>query len=190
MLQKTSLDGDRVDTSSDGLRVLLEREAVERKVFELAQQISMDFAGQSPVIVGILTGAAQFLIDLLRAMPDEFTRDVEYDFVNLNSYTGTRSSRRPIISSSFGVDITGRDVLLVDGIVDTGHTIAETTALVWEHGPASVKTCIFLNKPVRRQVEVPLDYVGFSIEDVFVVGYGMDFDQRYRALPYIGVIEN
>ena len=156
---------------------------------ELGHRISCDFEAGPPVLIGILTGAAQFAIDLLRAMPAEFARDIEYDFIKVSSYRGRESTGRPQVAESTAVELAGRQVLLVDGVVDTGGTMQAAIASIEAHGPSSIHTCALLDKPGSRRVPVRLDYVGYTIGDLFVVGYGMDFSQRYRALPCIGVLQ-
>ena len=171
------------------IRPLIKASDVNARVRELAERISIDFAGQQLVIVGILAGAVQFMTDLVRAMPEDFSIGLEYDFVDLNSYNGTQSTGMPTISSNLSIEVADRGVLLVDGIVDTGNTMQTAISLINDADACFIKTCTFLDKQARRTVPVVLDYVGYEIEDVFVVGYGMDYSQRYRALPYIGTID-
>lgn len=174
---------------TDGIRILFDAGEVEGRVGELARRISGDFGGGPPVLIGILTGAAQFVIDLLRAMPAEFAREVEYDFIKISSYHGRESTGSPRVAESTAVELEGRQVLLVDGIVDTGGTMQAAIAAVQVHSPSSIHTCALIDKPEKRRVPVRLDYVGYTIGDLFVVGYGMDYRQRYRALPCIGVLD-
>ncbi len=173
----------------DGPRVLFDTAEIERRVGELARRISGDFEAGPPVLIGILTGAARFAIDLMRAMPPEFARDVEYDFIKISSYSGRESTGQPQVAESTTVELTERPVLLVDGIVDTGETMQAAIAAIQAHGPLSIHTCALIDKPERRRVSVRLDYVGYTIGDLFVIGYGMDYCQRYRALPCIGVLD-
>ena len=176
-------------TGADGIRVLFDAGEVERRVGELARRISDDFDAGPPVLVGILTGAAQLMIDLLKAMPAEFARYVEYDFIKISSYHGRESTGRPQVAESTAVELGGRQVLLVDGIVDTGGTMQAAIAALQAHSPSSIHTCALIDKPEKRRVPVRLDYVGYTIGDLFVVGYGMDYCQRYRALRCIGVLD-
>ena len=185
---KTS-DIPKEEIGADGIRVLFDAEEVERRVGELARRISRDFVARPPVLVGILTGAAQFAIDLLRAMPLEFARDLEYDFIKVSSYRGRESTGHPQVAESFAVELAGRQVLLVDGIVDTGGTMQAAIAAVKAYTPSSIHTCTLIDKPQKRQMHVRLDYVGYTIGDLFVVGYGMDYCQRYRALAWVGVLD-
>ena len=174
---------------AEGIRILFEPGEVERRVGELARRISGDFGRRPPVLIGILTGAAQFVIDLLKAMPPEFARDVEYDFIKISSYHGRESTGSPQVTGATAVELAGRQVLLVDGIVDTGGTMQAAIAAVQAQAPSSIHTCALIDKPEKRRVPVRLDYVGYTIGDLFVVGYGMDYCQRYRALPCIGVLD-
>ena len=182
-------DSPEAAIGAEGIRVLFDAAEVERRVGELARRISGDFEGGPPVLIGILTGAAQFAIDLMRAMPAEFARDVEYDFIKIRSYRGRESTGKPQVAEATAVELAERQVLLVDGIVDTGGTMQAAIAAIQAHGPSSIHTCALIDKPGRRRVPVRLDYVGYTIGDLFVIGYGMDFCQRYRALPCIGVLD-
>ena len=182
-------DSPEAAIGAEGIRVLFDAAEVERRVGELARRISGDFEAGPPVLIGILTGAAQFAIDLVRAMPAEFARDVEYDFIKISSYRGRESTGRPQVAESTAVELAERPVLLVDGIVDTGGTMQAAIAAIQAHGPSSIHTCALIDKPKGRLVPVRLDYVGYTIGDLFVIGYGMDLCQRYRALPCIGVLD-
>ena len=141
-------------------------------------------------VIGILTGAVRFMMDLLSNMPDEFARNVDYDFIGVSSYAGSQSLGEVTIRSEPAVDLRRRHVLLVDGIVDTGLTLHRVLSCIRARSPESVKVCALLDKTTRRQRDVPVDYCGFSVGDEFVVGYGMDFEHGYRSLPYIGVLDS
>jgi hypoxanthine phosphoribosyltransferase len=137
-------------------------------------------------VVGVLRGAFIFMADLVRALP----RDTRCDFLAVRSYgAATETSGVVEIRHDLSLPITGRHVLLIEDIVDTGLTLRHLLQLLATRSPASLHTCALLNKPSRRRVEVPVDFVGFEVPDSFVVGYGLDFDQRYRNLPYIGIID-
>jgi hypoxanthine phosphoribosyltransferase len=159
-----------------------------RRVREMAAEIVVDYH-EPPLMVGILNGAVQFMMDLIAALPTPFAAAMQYDFVDLSSYVGKESSGEVKLSKDLAIEVYGRDVLLVDGIVDTGMTIEVLLAHLTERGAHSIKVCALLDKPSRRRCVVPVNYKGFVIDDVFVVGYGMDFAQSYRALPYVGVFE-
>ncbi len=170
------------------VQVLIDRERVRRRVVQLAGQLAADYAESPPLVVGILNGAARFMMELLACLPEAFARQVEYDFVSISSYAGGQSQGKVQLAKDVGVDLAGREVLVVDGIVDTGLTLEFVLARFRERQPRSLKVCALLDKAARRRHPVPVHYRGFAIEDVFVVGYGMDYDQRYRALDYIGVL--
>lgn len=172
-----------------GVRVLLDATSVEERIGQLAAQIAID-APVPPIVLGILNGAAPFMMALLRALPARYGALVDWDFVDASSYQGTQSSGQVKVDRMPKMALTGRSVLLVDGIIDTGHTVRAVLAHLDGLGVTQTRVATLLDKPSRRQVAVTVDYRGFEIEDVFVVGYGMDWDQRYRNLPYIGVVED
>ncbi len=167
-------------------RVLVDGEQVQRRVAELGQAISNDYQGKDLVLVCVLKGGVAFLTDLMR----QITIPHEIDFMAISSYgVGQRESTGAVrLLMDLKVDITGRDVLIVEDIVDTGQTMDYLLRQFWARNPASLRVCTLLNKPSRRLIEVPLDYVGFDIPDEFVLGYGLDFDEKYRNLPYVGVL--
>jgi hypoxanthine phosphoribosyltransferase len=160
-------------------------ETIQEKVKELAQQLNKDYEGKNPVMVCILNGAFVFAADLVRHL----TFQPEIIFARFSSYDGMVSTG--VVKELLGVNanLLARDVIIVEDIVDTGNTLS-TLRDIFEHRKSkSVKICSLLDKPDRREVEVDIDYVGFSVPDKFIVGYGLDWDQRYRNLPYIGVVE-
>jgi len=167
------------------VKPLIEPLAIQQRVQELAAQIARDYAGPV-VLVGILTGAARFMMDLLAALPESVCDRIDYDFIGAASYAGQKSTGEIRITLETAVELQGRDVLLVDGIADSGLTLSRVRRYVEDKSPRSVKTCVLLDKPARRLYEIKLDYVGFQIEDIFVVGYGLDADQHGRSLHYIG----
>lgn len=163
-------------------KLLLSREKIARRVGELADQISRDYAGQDLLLVGILKGAFIFLADLVRAL--EFP--VEVDFVRLMSYgAGTETSGEVHITKDVEVPLKGRQVLVVEDIVDAGLTLDFLLGHLASYQPASLKICCLIDKRERRQVEVPLDYVGFTVAKGFLVGYGLDCGEKLRTLPDI-----
>lgn len=168
-------------------RVLIPTERIEQKVTELAAAISRDYAARQPLLlIGVLKGSFIFLADLSRRI----TIPHRVDFIALSSYgKGTRSSGEVRLVMDLRQPISGMQVLIVEDIVDTGHTLAYLTQLLGARKPASLKICTLVHKPSRREVEVPLDYVGFDIPDKWVVGYGLDYADQYRTLPYIGYVE-
>lgn len=166
--------------------VLFSRAEIEGKVCELAGKISADYEGRDLIVIGILKGAFIFMADLIRNMSIPTT----VDFVRLASYgSGTESSGRITVSKNIETSITGKDVLVVEDIVDTGLTLSYLVELLKESKPNSLRVCAFLDKRMKRKVPFEADYVGFSMDDGFVVGYGLDFDERYRYLPDVYVIK-
>jgi len=164
---------------------LLTTKQIQSKVKELAEKISNDYARKNILTVGILRGAFMFLPDLVRAIKVPLT----VDFIMASSYIKTSTTGEVKIHCDIREDISDRDVLLVDDIIDTGITINYVRERILARGPNSLKTCVFLDKKEKRLVDVPLDYVGFEIPDVFVVGYGLDYDNQFRNLPYISVFK-
>ncbi len=163
--------------------VLIPEADVRARVRALGEQIARDYAGRSLVVVGVLKGSFIFLADLVRAIDLPLT----VDFIGISSYQGTSSTGVVQITSDLGRPIEGKDVLLVEDIVDTGLTMRYLLENLATRGPASLKVCALLEKPTRARVNVPIDYRGFVIGDEFVVGYGLDRDGRMRNLPFVGV---
>ncbi len=161
---------------------VLSRAEIARKVKALAQRISEDYAGKEPIVIGVLKGGFVFLADLIR----ELTIPVQVDFVRLASYgSNTTSSGTIQVTKETELDIRDRDVLIVEDIIDSGLTIAHLVEHLKSFSPKSVKVCTFVDKTERREVQVPIDYAGLMVEHGFLVGYGLDFDEKYRALPAI-----
>lgn len=167
-------------------RVLIAQEALKDRISELGLEISADYAGKDLVLVCVLKGGITFLTDLMR----EITIPHEVDFLAISSYgVGQRESTGAVrLVMDLKGDIAGRDVLIVEDIVDSGQTMGYLLRLFWARKPASLRVCTLLNKPSRRTEDVPLDYVGFDIPDEFVLGYGLDLDEKYRNLPYVAVL--
>ena len=174
---------------ADGLALLISEEELRSAVGELAQQIDRDYASTGLVLVCVLKGATIFTSDLLRQLRASVHR---LEFLRASSYgSGTESSGSVRVETSISEGaIAGRHVLIVDDIADTGHTCIAVSKLLNEMGPASLRYCTLLDKPDRREVDVQYDYVGFTIPNHFVVGYGMDLDERYRGLPAIYYFPN
>lgn len=179
----------RVDAHSkpaSRVRVLLDEDAIAQRVAELGAQLSHDYAGRRPLLIAVLKGAAIFLADLVRAMEI----DLEIDFISLTSYgMGTTSSGKVHLVHDLRDNIEGRDVILVEGVVDTGHSVRFVLELLSQRRPRSLKVCTLLDKVPCRRVPVPVDYCGFKIGNEFVIGYGMDAAETYRQLPFVGVVE-
>jgi hypoxanthine phosphoribosyltransferase len=166
--------------------VLIEEDALRERVAELGAEISADYAGRDLLLVGVLKGAVFFMADLMRAI------DVhcEVDFMAISSYgASTDSSGVVRILKDLDTAIEGRNVLVVEDIIDSGLTLSYLMRNLRARKPASLEVCTLLTKPERREVDVPVRYVGFEIPNKFVIGYGLDFDQRYRNLPYVGVLD-
>lgn len=167
------------------VEVMLSAEDIAKRVRELGEEISRDFVDKDLVVVGILKGAVIFMSDLVR----EIKVPLEIDFMATSSYgASTKSSGVVQLLKDLDTAIEGRDVLVVEDIIDSGLTLSYLSQLLQSRKPASVRTAVLLDKPDRRQTDLVPDYVGFSIPDKFVIGYGLDFNHKYRELPYIGVV--
>lgn len=165
------------------VEVLISREKVEERIKELAKEIEKDYAGKELVCVGLLKGSVMFMADLIKAVD----LDLRIDFMKVSSYgSGTNSTGVVKILKDVDVDLAEKDVLIVEDIIDTGLTILNVKDFLSKKNPKSVKVCTLLDKPSRRVVEVKGEYVGFEIPDEFVVGYGLDLDEKYRNLPFVG----
>ena len=167
------------------MTTLITEAALQARVKEVAAEIRRD-AGSDPILLlGVLKGAFMFMADLMR----QIDGDVTCDFISVSSYVGTTSSGEVQIRKDVDSPLEGRTVIIVEDIVDTGLTLQYLQGILQKRKPRSLKTACLLSKPSRRKATVPVDYIGFEIEDKFVVGYGLDFNEQYRNLPYIGVVE-
>lgn len=167
-------------------RVLLTEEEIHNRIAELGKKLTEEYQGKNPVFIGILKGVVVFFADMIRAIPIES----QIDFMCVSSYgNGTESTGIINVKKDISVDIAGRHVVILEDILDTGLTLAHTIRYLQSKKPASLKICTLLDKPARRKSEVQADYVGFTIPDLFVVGYGLDFQERYRNLPYVGILK-
>lgn len=167
--------------------ILLTEEQIAAKVRELGARISVDYAGRRVTLVSVLKGSLPFMADLMRAIDIP----VRIDLMEVSSYGGsaTESSGLVRILKDLSASIADEDVLIVEDIIDTGLTLNYLLRYLWERNPASIRVCCLLDKPARRLAEIPIDYIGFTIPDRFVIGYGLDYNERYRNLPYIGVLK-
>jgi len=173
--------------SPDSLEVLITEEEVGRLVKRLAGEISEDFRDKYPLLLGILKGSFVFMADLVRLIEIP----VEVDFIRLSSYGSAKvSSGKVRVVHGLNSEVKGRDVVIIDDIVDTGLATSFVIGYLHRRKPASVRVCALLDKPTRRKVDVPIDYLGVKIPDRFVVGYGLDCDERFRDLPDIRVVED
>ena len=165
--------------------VLLSGEQIQARVAELGAKLAADYAGRDPVLVSVLKGSIIFLADLVRAMPIPLS----IDLMEVSSYgAATESSGQVRIIKDLSTSIAGREVVVVEDIIDTGLTLNYLLRYLHDKGPASIRICCLLDKPARRLAEIEIDYRGFTIPDRFVIGYGLDYGERYRNLPYIGVL--
>lgn len=163
--------------------VLISESAIKKRIQELADNISKDYAGKEVVLICVLKGAVMFMVDLSK----ELKMPVAFDFMDVSSYGGgTKSSGIVKIVKDLNESIEGKNVLLVEDIIDSGRTLSYLVKVLKERKPASLKICTLLDKPERRIADVEVSYIGFNIPDEFVVGYGLDYDEKYRNLPYIG----
>jgi hypoxanthine phosphoribosyltransferase len=170
----------------DVAEILINEKQIRQRTRELAQEISRDYEGKDLLLVCVLKGGIVFLVDLMR----ELTIPHSIDFMATSSYgASTESSGVVRILKDLDKPIEGRNVLIVEDIIDTGHTLDYLTRILQERAPASLHICTLLNKQERREVDIPIDYVGFNIPNKFVIGYGLDFGELYRNLPFVGVLK-
>ena len=170
---------------ADVQEVLLTEDQIQARVSELGSQLNRDYAGLEPVLISVLKGSIVFLADLVRGME----LPLSIDIMEVSSYgAATETSGQVRILKDLSNPIEGRHVVVVEDIIDTGLTLNYLLRYLREKGPASLRICCLLDKPARRLTEIPIDYVGFTIPDRFVVGYGLDYGERYRNLPYVGVL--
>lgn len=171
---------------AEHIRVLLSEEEVDTRIKAIGEQISKDYAGKQVHLVCVLKGGSFFLCELAKRI----TVPVSLDFMSVSSYgSDTKSSGVVKIVKDLDESLKDKDVIIVEDIVDSGRTLSYLMEMLRDRGPRSLHLCTLLDKPDRRVVDVKVDYTGFQIPDEFVVGYGLDYDQRYRNLPYIGVVE-
>lgn len=165
-------------------RILITDDVIAQRIGQMSRKIERDFAGREMVVVSLLNGTVMFLADLIRNL----SLPLRLDFIGVSSYGAGTESGDLVFTKELRLDVRGRDVLLVDDILDTGKTLYRVLAKLRPLRPRRIKTCVLLNKAARRVEKVEADYVGFEIPDFFVVGYGLDFAERYRNLPFVGVL--
>ena len=171
---------------AEHIRVMLSEEEVDKRIKEIGEQISRDYAGRQVHLVCVLKGGSFFLCELAKRI----TVPVSLDFMSVSSYgSDTKSSGVVKIVKDLDESLKGKNVIVVEDIVDSGRTLSYLLEMLKDRGPESLRLCTLLDKPDRRVIDVNVDYTGFQIPDEFVVGYGLDYDQRYRNLPNIGVVE-
>jgi hypoxanthine phosphoribosyltransferase len=173
-------------SKSPRIDVVFDEQTIARRVRELGAQITKDYGDEDVVLVGILKGAFVFLADLARAVPHAS----EIDFIGVASYAGTKSTGHVRLTRDLGVEIRGRHVIIVEDIVDTGKTLDYLLDMLRVREPKSLKICALLSKPEAHQMRYSIDYLGFEIPNDFVIGYGLDWDGKYRNLPYIGKVRS
>lgn len=167
-------------------QILLDAETLQKRIAELAQELNRDYAGEELILLCVLKGSVLFTVDLMKNLDLR----VAVDFISISSYgEATKSTGVVKMVKDMEEDIKGKHVLVVEDIVDTGLTLDYLRRVLQMREPASLKICSLLSKPAHRKVELPIDYLGFTIEDYFVVGYGLDYKSFYRNLPYIGVLD-
>jgi hypoxanthine phosphoribosyltransferase len=165
-------------------RVLITEEQIEKRIVTLAREIERDFRGREMVVVSLLNGTVMFLADLMRHL----NLPLRLDFMGVSSYGAGTDSGELVFTKELRLDVRGRDVLLIDDILDTGKTLRYVLPKLRALKPRRIKICVLLDKPSRRVEKIHADYAGFEIPDYFVVGYGLDFAERYRNLPFVGVL--
>lgn len=174
------------ELNDDLSRVLFSAEAIEQRVRELGQAISRDYAGLNPLLIGVLKGVLPFMADLLRVI----TIPIEMDFIAISSYSAESRDRGFVrIQKDLEEPLAGRHVLFVEHVIDTGLTLNYLLRNLRARNPASLKVCVLFDKSRRRLINLPLDYKGFDLPDLFAVGYGLDYRERYRNLPFVGALK-
>ena len=166
------------------IKTLLTREEVEKRIKELAKEIEKDYCGKDLLVIGLLKGSIMFMSDLIK----EMDLPVMIDFMSVSSYSGTTSTGVINVLKDTDISVKDKDVLIVEDIIDTGLTLSHVKKLLEDRGAKSLKICTLLDKPSRRTIEMKGDDVGFEIPDEVVVGYGLDYDQHHRNLPYVGIV--
>ncbi|TXT63267.1 MAG: Hypoxanthine phosphoribosyltransferase [Promethearchaeota archaeon] len=168
-------------------KLLITQKEIKRKINQLAKRINADYRGKTPILISVLKGSFMFLADLIR----ELTIDVEIEFIELSSYgDSTESSGEVSVIKWLSKEIRQRDIILVEDIVDTGLTVSTLLERLEKHNPQSLKVCTLTSKPARREIEVPIHYLGFEVPNKFIIGYGIDYGEKYRNLSEIYYLKN
>lgn len=174
------------ELGTDIQEILLSREQIQQRVLELGRQISSDYDGRNPLLVGVLKGVLFFMADLLR----EITIPMEVDFMAISSYSAEARDQGFVrMVKDLDIPVTGRHVIFVEDVIDTGLTLNYLLRNLRSQRPASLEVCVLFDKPERRLIDVPVKYLGFDLPDKFVVGYGLDHNERYRNLPFVGLLK-
>lgn len=168
-------------------KVLLSEEQIKNRIAELGRELMEDYADKNPIFVGVLKGVVVFYADMIRAFP----APCQLDFMWISSYKGTQSTGNMVVRKDVSADLTGRHVVILEDILDSGRSLQFTYEHLLSKGAASVRICTLLDKPEGRKpgITIQADYVGFTIPNEFVVGYGLDYDEQYRNLPYVGILK-
>lgn len=169
----------------ENIKILINESRLENRLEELARQIEKDYKGKDLLFLGVLKGSAVFMVELAKKIKN----NVEFEFIEISSYKGTESTNEIKINKDLTNSIKGKDVIIIEDIIDTGRTLDFLVKYLKSREVNSLKIATLLSKPSRRIIELNVDYIGFRIDDLFVIGYGLDYDQKYRNLPYIGYIE-
>ena len=172
---------------NDIKEILITSEQIQNRIQELGKELLRDYADKNPIFVGVLKGVVVFYADMIRA----FDAPCQLDFMRISSYKGTQSTGNMVVRQDIAEDLQGRHVVILEDILDTGRSLRFTRDYLWFKGAASVKICTLLDKPEGRlpDVDIEADYVGFTIPNAFVVGYGLDYNEKYRNLPYVGILK-
>ena len=168
----------------DVMEILYSLEDIQKRSYEMGQEISLDYQGKNPILLGLLKGSVPFMAELCRSID----LDVYLDFMHVSSYQGVHSGELNI-KKDMEQDVKGKDVIIVEDIIDTGNTLIHVRDLLLERGAASVKIATLLDKAECRQADIAADYVGFVMPNAFAIGFGLDFNEKYRNLPYVGVLK-
>ena len=171
--------------NNDIKEILITEDEIIKRCKELGKEITKDYQGKTPILIGLLKGSVPFLAELMKRIE----MNMEIDFMDVSSYSGTESTGDVRIDKDLSNSIVGDDVIVVEDIVDTGKTLQKVVGLLYSKGANSVRIVSLLDKPERRIVDLKADYIGFTIPDAFVVGFGLDFNQKYRNLPYVGILK-
>lgn len=174
-----------MDNVLKNLKVMYTEEQIQERIKELAKEIDNDYIGKELIIISVLKGAIFFTVDLVKRI----NIPMSIEMMQVSSYQGTQSTGNVILKRGLDIDISGKDVLIVEDIIDTGYTLQYLKEYLQTLNPNSLKIAVLADKKERRKIDVKIDYTGFEIENKFIVGYGFDIDQKYRNLPYIGYIE-
>ena len=167
------------------INVLINKSKLQKRIKELARKIERDYEGKDIIFIGLLKGSVIFMAELAKNIKN----DIALDFMDVSSYDGTESTGNVKINKDIRDSIEGKDIIIVEDIIDTGRTLTYVLEYLKKKNPNSIKIATMLSKPSRRIMELNVDYIGFAIEDKFIVGYGLDYNEKYRNLPYIGYIE-